>query len=402
MKHSWLHVILWLGLWLGGAVSAWPQTTYTVDAKTGNDANPGTSALPFRSVAKAARTAVHPGDTVLVKPGVYAQPILVAGAGTPQQPVIFHSEIPGAAIITGNIQPQKWPGDNASGASATDNHDITWRGFVVTSGPAYFQLRAAEGWHIDRMTFGGGGQNGINIRAHRVIVENSTFEDLIGHALVASGGHRIIIRHNHIRHINAAGTYSPANSAVMKFLQTDGLLIEDNLSEDNVGPGFWLDSKNTNYTVRRNIVQNNRGKTATWQGPGIWTEINPGPGVIEDNRIYGNSGAGIGVLESPRVRVQKNTITGGYACIEFRNLDRGSADLRIYDETILHNTCTNAGAGIATSVGNWTGFDMKASHVVIDQNTYTLPSSSPVASWLGTKASTRAETCTKLGFECTR
>jgi parallel beta-helix repeat protein len=401
MKHPWLYVILWLGLWLGGAVSVWPQTTYTVDAKAGNDANPGTAASPFRSIAKAALVAVHPGDTVRVKLGVYAEPVIVAGAGTPQQPVTFHSEIPGAAIITANIQPQRWPGDHASGASATQNHDITWRGFMVTGGLAYFQLRAAEGWHIDRMSFGGGGQNGINIRAHRVIVENSTFQDLIGHAIVAAGGHRIVVHRNQIRRINAAGTYSPANSAVTKFLQTDELLIEENLSEDNVGPGLWLDSKNTNYTVRRNVVKNNKGKTAAWQGPGIWTEINPGPGVIEYNTISGNSGAGIGVLESARVTVRKNTITGGYACVELRNLDRGSADLHIHDVTILHNTCANAGAGIATSIGNWTGFDIKASNIVIDQNTYTLPSSSPVASWLGTKTPARAEICAKLGFECT-
>ena len=53
--------------------------------------------------------------------------------------------------------------------------------------------------------------------------------------------------------------------------------------------------------------------------------------MIEYNTISGNSGAGIGALESPRVTVQKNTIAGGYTCIELRNLDRGSADLRIHD-----------------------------------------------------------------------
>jgi hypothetical protein len=401
MRHLCRHVILCLGLWLGGALAVWPQTTYTVDANAGDDANPGSSALPFRSIAQAALVAVHPGDTVLVKPGMYAESILVAGAGTPRRPVTFQSEIPGSAIITGNIQPQTWPGDDARGASAAKNHDITWRGFVVTGGLAYFQLRAAEGWHIDQMSFGGCGHNGINIRAHRVIVENSTFQDLIGHAIVAAGGHNIIIRHNRIRRINSAGIYSPTNSAVTKFLHTDSLLIEDNRSEDNVGAGFWLDSKNTNYTVRRNVVQNNRGKTETWQGPGIWIEINPGPGVIEYNSISGNSGAGIGVLESPRVTIRKNTIAGGSSCIEFRNLDRASDDLYIHDAIIQGNSCTNARAGIATSIGNWARFDARASNVVIDQNAYQLPSSSPVTNWLKMRTFTRAETCTKLGFECT-
>jgi hypothetical protein len=398
--HSWLCFILGLGLWLGGTASVWPQTTYTVDASAGNDAHPGTAALPFRSIAKAALVAVHPGDQVLVKPGVYPEPVIVAGAGTSQRPIVFQSEVPGAAVITGPIQPQQWPGDHHVGAGATVNHDITWRGFAVAGGQTFFQLRAAEGWRLDQMTFGGGGQNGINIRAHRVIVERSTFQDLLGHAIVAVSGRRIIIRHNQIRRINTAGTYEPATSAVTKFLQTDGLLIEYNLSEENVGPGLWLDWENTNYTIRHNIVRNNTGKTHSWEGPGIWAEISQGPGVIESNTIAGNSGAGIGVLESPRVTVRKNTITGGYACIELRNLDRGPSGLHIHSVTMLHNTCTNAGAGIVSSIGNWKGFDMKASNVVIDQNTYSLPSQRPVVSWLGTRTFTRAETCAKLGLEC--
>jgi hypothetical protein len=161
------------------------------------------------------------------------------------------------------------------------------------------------------MTFAGGGQNGVNIRAHRVIIENSTFEDLVGHAVVAVGGRNIVIRHNHIRRLHSAGTYDPAHSAVTKFLETDGLLIEHHVSEDNVGPGFSLDRRNTNYTVRHSVIRNNKGKAAAWQGPDIWAEINPGPGLIEHNTISGNSGAGIGALESPRVTAQRNAIVGG-------------------------------------------------------------------------------------------
>ncbi len=44
-------------------------TTYYI-ATTGNDGNPGTEALPWATLQKAADTLL-PGDTALVKPGTY-------------------------------------------------------------------------------------------------------------------------------------------------------------------------------------------------------------------------------------------------------------------------------------------------------------------------------------------
>ena len=50
--------------------SSTPAAEYYV-AVAGNDTNPGTSEQPWLTLAKAVNT-VAPGDTILIKPGVYA------------------------------------------------------------------------------------------------------------------------------------------------------------------------------------------------------------------------------------------------------------------------------------------------------------------------------------------
>src|SRR3546814_3248805 len=76
-----------------------------------------------------------------------------------------------------------------------------------------------------------------------------------------------------------------ARSAVTKFLETDGLIIENVVSEGNVGPGLWLDSHNTGFIIRNNVLKDNSGSSEGWEGPGLWIENNPRAG----GRIYGRS-----------------------------------------------------------------------------------------------------------------
>ncbi len=76
-------------------------TTYYV-ATSGDDENPGTSTAPFKTIQRGADV-VEPGDTVLVRPGVYADTdgngdvvTITQRGGGPGRYVTFRSEIPGA------------------------------------------------------------------------------------------------------------------------------------------------------------------------------------------------------------------------------------------------------------------------------------------------------------------
>ena len=69
-------------------------------APGGRDGNPGTAALPFRTIGKAARVAT-PGTRIIVSPGVYTEILETTASGTPDAPIAYiSSTIWGARIRT--------------------------------------------------------------------------------------------------------------------------------------------------------------------------------------------------------------------------------------------------------------------------------------------------------------
>ena len=95
----YLKTIIFLTLALSGRVSA---KTLIVDNRAANasDDNAGTRAKPFQTISAAARR-VQPGDTVIVRPGVYREAVHLTVSGTEAKPITFRSEVPYAAIIEG-------------------------------------------------------------------------------------------------------------------------------------------------------------------------------------------------------------------------------------------------------------------------------------------------------------
>jgi len=77
-----------------------PPEVYYVDTK-GNDNSPGTPRKPFRTVQKAVDIA-GPGDTIVVRPGLYRERIVVGNKGTADKPLIIEGER-GATLHGGDI-----------------------------------------------------------------------------------------------------------------------------------------------------------------------------------------------------------------------------------------------------------------------------------------------------------
>jgi len=77
--------------------------TLIVDQKAvgAADTNPGTRARPFKTISAAAKR-VQPGDTILVRPGVYHEAVHLTVSGTESHPITFRSETPQAAVIDGS------------------------------------------------------------------------------------------------------------------------------------------------------------------------------------------------------------------------------------------------------------------------------------------------------------
>src|SRR5690349_15787633 len=79
--------------------SASHAATYYV-SPDGSDTAPGTEPAPWRTLQHAVDT-MKPGDTTLIKPGIYRENVQIRHGGTPQDPIAL-AALPGArAIISG-------------------------------------------------------------------------------------------------------------------------------------------------------------------------------------------------------------------------------------------------------------------------------------------------------------
>ena len=94
-----LRTIVLLSLFILAPIVASAATYYV--APNGNDANPGTQAAPWRTVARAEGYAVNPGDTAIFLDGTYETPsIYLDRSGTASQPITFKAQNKWGAIIS--------------------------------------------------------------------------------------------------------------------------------------------------------------------------------------------------------------------------------------------------------------------------------------------------------------
>ncbi len=77
-----------------------------VDVNAQNDGN-GTKKLPFRRINEAAAVAM-PGDEISVAPGIYRENVNPVNAGTEEKRIVYKSEKPLGAVITGAEVVRSW------------------------------------------------------------------------------------------------------------------------------------------------------------------------------------------------------------------------------------------------------------------------------------------------------
>ena len=102
-------------------------TIFWVDKSAGNDSNPGTEALPWKTIQRAAGANVmSPGDAVLVRAGTYFGAIEPKAAGTPGRRITY-AAYPGDNVIVSGATPLdlNWSADGAA-YKATWPHGSLW------------------------------------------------------------------------------------------------------------------------------------------------------------------------------------------------------------------------------------------------------------------------------------
>jgi len=240
-------------------------------AVTGSDAGPGTEARPWRTVRKAAATAVA-GDTVYVKNGTYFERVVFRNSGTPGRRIIFKPSPGHSPVLSGRDKAQ-WDGFvNLSGVDY-----VRLEGFTITNcpkGQAVYVINAGRdpATHIElkKLTIDHVADSPVQIRgnAGHILVEGCTIHDCGASGVDVShfkGGrpHHVTIASNTIYKSKFAGVGSEV---------ADDLVVERNTVYDS-SIGIDIGSG------RRNVI---RGNTIHHCSDGIALSSNT------DSRVHDN------------------------------------------------------------------------------------------------------------------
>jgi hypothetical protein len=336
-------------------------------ATTGDDADPGTQAAPFATIARAAQVA-DAGDVVTIGSGTYNGSVVVANSGTPSAPIVFQAASRGGVVLTdghASFRPATWSGSRQeTGQLYVTVRGLTFRRYAANalanpgpSSPA--AVKAARGWRVEDCLFDDAGNNAVQIMGSYVSVVESTLQYTYFEALAAWAhssatsvtdprytpldGIQII---DVVLRGNFALNQKPSSGGVAdyssKFLTTRGTLLDNVEAYDNNGPGFWFDTQNSDFTVTNSYFHDNKNITGTTStGRGLNLEANWAPGLIERNVFENNASMGLAVTASQGVTIRQNLFIDNPRCMELTNdLSRvGSFPLR--NIGIYSNECGN-------------------------------------------------------------
>jgi hypothetical protein len=320
-------------------------TAYYV-ASNGDDANPGTTAMPFRTINHAAATA-KAGDVVIIRDGTYTGSVYVRNSGRADRPIVFQAENRGKVVLTGGHHIFRALTFRGS-IGETPQKFITVKGLIFRNyagnRPKAIALRAVQGWKIEDCLFDNAGETALSVNDHDVRIERVTFQNNYVHAFDVYGGHSagssptdpayrpvenlsvidVVLHGNHTRGSEADAT-GVTSSRVVKVAMSRGLLIDNMESYENHGSGLWLDYKNSDYTIRNSYFHYNRGIVVEGEyrkenGRGIYLEKNWGPGHVENNVIADNEGAAIVIVNSNDVSFKHNLLVRNEQSVQLLNM----------------------------------------------------------------------------------
>lgn len=250
------------------------KTVY-VSANASGNGN-GSVSAPFKTISKAVASKLEPGDVVLVRPGVYNESVFIPKekSGAEGRYITFRSETPRAAKV------------------------VSTKGYSFMTFANYIKFE-------DFDTRGGI----VGKSVHHIEVRGNDSHDSPGPGIYFGASDFLLIEDN-ITRGNSANAVSSGIS----------IHIPQNVSGNNTYKGFRI-------IVRNNISYDNLTKTAGHtDGNGIIFDdfllrnslVRTGkrpdgfvpykfPGLIENNLVYNNGGAGICVYASDNITVRNNT-----------------------------------------------------------------------------------------------
>lgn len=291
MRDKLIKIAIMMGLVLlmCGHAMAWAATYYVdKDNTQSNDSNPGTQALPWKTIGKASTTMVA-GDTVIVNAGTYSENLSPSQSGTSGNRITYRASgtvnintaninmgyitVDGFTVIggtnissTGDCRQYSFQiGANGNYLEILNNHfigtSIFWN--YVSPGETPTGM-LVKGNRLEGYSCPEGDCVVMHIFGTNHIIENNEIGPASDIDAFRLWGHDNIIRNNYVHDL----TYTIGGAAHMDIVQTFALnnwwgydnIIENNLFINSESQMMMLESNanqdTRNFTFRNNVFAN--------------------------------------------------------------------------------------------------------------------------------------------------
>ncbi len=223
----------------------------------GNDANPGTLNLPWRTIQHAADI-VQPGDTVSILEGTYKERVILKTSGTADAPITFQGD---GAVIDGE------------GIVFTDGR----RSLFDTNAKSYIKIENLR--VINSYYFGIGCMAGETNNGHDIIIDYCSTYNTGSSGIAFFWGANITTCHNIVELSN---TKHEQEAISLHGIQ--GFQISSNEVFDGLMEGIDAKGGSKNGTIYNNYVHDLLG--GEWDMNGIY--LDAWDRVESNNEIYNN------------------------------------------------------------------------------------------------------------------
>ena len=259
----------------------------------------------------------NPAGTVFMVHGLH-----VNQSVNPKNGQVFVSA--GDAVLDGRNQTE-----HAFSGSASN---VVIQGFEIKNYDTPPQIGSihtrGDGWIIEANNVHHSAGGGISITdADRGVIRNNRIHHNHQLGIKVRRSNNTIVEGNEIAYNNWLKEYEWGwEAGGTKFWDTENLIVRNNHSHHNWGPGLWDDHDNNNILYEGNLVENNAG-------PGIFREIGYS-GIVRNNTAIGNGfsanrwlwGAGILIAATQDTEVYGNVVKGNANGITMIQQNRGSGD----------------------------------------------------------------------------
>jgi hypothetical protein len=341
----------------------------------------------------AAVAQAQPGDTVRVKAGAYREAVIVSRGGTPEAPlrIVFDA---GATLDATGFPHALLPGNGATNVVISGLHVV---GCTNEKQGHNAAVRTGDGWRLEDCVVENVKCTGIGASGTGVTLLRCTARNNGQNGISSSKGKVVLVKDCVIQGNNTARHNPASEGGGGKWARTDTVYVTGLRTFDNLGPGFWFDINNRNYVITRSFAWGNHGRNQDWEGPAFMIEISQGPGRIEQNVTWDNTGAGANVAEAQDLTVQDNTFVND--TVHLRNLPRKDGDWKLDNVVVRGNRFKNGYLDTSDAGESWRTTRAAEWRLTIDGNTYDRQPGQFLAKWGKRKLTTLDEVRQTLGIE---